>query len=549
MKNNVRLVILLSFVLLNFACKRGGDGPAPPPAPPTDDVSQYRARPWDGQKRAGIFYEIFVRSFADSNGDGIGDLNGITAKLDYLDRLGIAGIWLTPIHPSPSYHGYDVEDYTGINPQFGTMADFEALVAAAHSRGIGVVLDLVVNHTSKTHPWFVSASGSGDSPYRDHYLFSSNPQADIAAGRIPMTPWYNGYEWRNIPGSADKYFAMFSDWMPDLNYGPVATAESSAAFRAICEAGRFWLAKGVDGFRLDAVKHLYQNENSDENPEFLRKLYEELKKSKPDLYLIGEMLAEHNNAAPYYRGLPALFDFSSLWRLEYAVNNNHAKWYPKDLLAYRAEYAAVRPDYIQATKLSNHDEDRTRTVLGGDLKRAKMAAAVLLTVSGSPYIYYGEEIGMLGSKSSGDEGVREPMLWAPLIEDDSRTRWRAPVFSTDFSVGSVKKQEQDATSIWRLYEKFIELRNTYPALATGEMKLLPGFDDSEADKNFMVFTRQAAGEKLLVIHNVSALAQRYVFPVAIEKPVADFGGVAVTKNESGYTSAAMPAYTTLICEM
>jgi glycosidase len=545
-----RFLLLATFLLA--AC--GGDGFTPPVGPGGGSVSQYEAREWDGQKRAGVFYEVFVRSFADSNGDGIGDLDGVTAKLDYLDQLGVAGIWLTPIFTSQSYHGYDVENYTAINPAYGTMTDFDEMLAKAHSLGIKVVLDFVINHTSKNHPWFVDASGSVDSPYRNWYLFSTNPAAEIPAGQVPMTQWYNSGEWRTLSSGTTsyRYMGMFSDWMPEINYGPVETAENSAPFKAICDAGRFWLAKGVDGFRLDAVKHIYQDENSSENPEFLKKFYNELKNTKSDIYMIGEMLSEHNNAAPYYKGLPTLFDFSGWWRLEYAINNNHAKWYPKDLLNYRAEYAAVNPGFNQATKLSNHDEDRTRSVLGSDTKRARMAAAVLLTVSGSPYVYYGEEIGMLGVKAQGDEGVREPMLWAPVSGDKFRTSWQTPRFSSDATVSSVEKQQADPTSIWRTYQKFIELRNTYPALATGKMALLPDFNDSDStDKNFMVFTREEGGEKLLVVHNVSVTAKTYTFPatVTVKKPIADLGGVTLSSVGNKYVSASMPAYSTIICEL
>lgn len=552
-KTTFRYILPLLVTIFSLAAC-GPDDPIPGPGPGDGEVSQYEAREWDGEKRAGVFYEIFVRSFADSNGDGIGDLRGITQKLDYLDGLGVAGIWLTPICTSRSYHGYDVENYTEINPEYGTLADFEEMIARAHELDIRVVMDFVVNHTSKYHPWFTSASASVDSEYRDWFLFSDNPSAAVAAGSVPMTKWYNSYEWRDIPSPGTtgyKYFGMFSDWMPDINYGPAETAETSPAFRAICDAGRYWLGKGVDGFRLDAVKHIYQDENSTENPEFLRKLYEELRKTKSDIYMIGEVFSEHDRAAPYYTGLPVLFDFSSWWRLEYAINNNHAKWYPKDLIDYRREYAAVRPDYIQATKLSNHDEDRARSTLGGDIKRAKMAAAVMLTTAGSPYLYYGEEIGMLGTKAGGDEGVREPMLWAPVAGDKYRTRWQNPRFSSDANVGNVARQDTDPTSIYRLYKKFIELRNTYPALATGEMALLEGFNDDQADKHFMVFTREASGERLLVVHNVSITAKTYIFPagVTVKKPIADFGKVTVTKEGDRYISASMPAYTTLICEI
>lgn len=541
------ILIALGFAFVSCSKEDGGGGGG---GTDDGDVSQYEARKWDGVKRAGVFYEIFVRSFADSNGDGIGDLRGITAKLDYLNELGVAGIWLTPINPSPSYHGYDVEDYTAVNPDYGTMTDFEQLVSRAHALNIKVVLDFVINHTSKTHPWFVSACTATDNPYRDYFLFApSGEEASwISSGKVPMTDYYDKNQWHSVEKGTTgyKYFGGFSSWMPDLNYGRVEDAENSAAFKAVCDAGRFWIGKGADGFRIDAAKHIYQNEKSDENPKFLEKFYGELQKSKSDLYMIGEVYSEHNEAAPYYLGLPALFDFSSWWRLAYAINNSHAKWYPKDLLEYQAEYAAVRTDYIQATKLSNHDEDRTRTTLGGSIDRAKMAAAILLTVSGSPYIYYGEELGMLGSKSGGDEHVRDPFLWDVYAKDAYRTTWHTSTYSNEYTISVLARQEKDRTSIYRLYRKFMELRNTYPALARGTMSLPDGFTNDDGDKNFMVFYREYGSEKLFVIHNVSASEAAYTVNHSL-KPIADQGRVTVTQTGTGY-KITMPAYSSLICE-
>lgn len=543
---------LIFSLVIGSGCKSDPLDDCPSCGQPTGTEIEFEARVWDREKRAGIFYEIFVRSFADSDGDGIGDLRGITDKLDYLDELGIAGIWLTPIHPSPSYHGYDVEDYTKVNPEFGTMADFETLVATAHSKGIKVVMDFVINHTSKTHPWFVSACTSTDDPYRDYYLFAPDGEVSdyISDGKVPMTNWYNSGEWHRVGnGTTDyRYMGVFSSWMPEINYGPVESAGNSPTFAAICDAARFWLDKGVDGFRLDAVKHIYQDEDSDENPRFLQMFYESLASAVPDLYMVGEVLSEHDKAAPYYYGLPALFDFSSWWRLEYAVNNQHAKWFPKDILDYRTEYAAVRPDFIQATKLSNHDEDRTRTALGGSLAKAKLAGTVLLTSAGNPYIYYGEELGMLGSKSSGDENVREPFLWENISSDKYRTRWHTPAFSTDDTVGNLASQRQDESSIFRMYEEFIALRNTYPALAYGTMSLPEDFDDSEANKNFMVFYQTYGNEKLLVVHNVSDGEKTYDIPADTIKPVAENGGVVVT-SISGKFTARMPAWSSMIIEL
>lgn len=545
MKRSIN-IFFASFLLVLFSCTSAEGN-----SPKGGNTPVFAAREWDGEKRAEVFYEIFVRSFADSDGDGIGDLRGITDKLGYLDELGIGGIWLTPIFPSPSYHGYNVNDYTAVNPQFGTMADFERLIDKAHSLNIRVVLDFVLNHTGSEHPWFLDACSSLDSDHRDWYLFAPEDRVaeEIAVGSIPMTNVYSDWEWRGMPSGGTpgyKYMAMFDYTMPDVNYGPVETAEESSTFKAMCDAARFWLEKGVDGLRLDAVKHIYQSETSDENPRFLRKFHDELAKTKSDIYMIGEVLSEADVVAPYYAGLPALFDFDSWWKLEYAINNAHAKWYPKDLLDRCETYARYRPDFIQATKLSNHDETRTRTSLGGDIAKCKMAAAVLMTVSGSPYVYYGEEIGMPGLQKAGDLGMREPFLWG----DNYRTSWQTPEYGTDATVESISSQINDPSSLWNVYSEFIRLRNTYPALAMGEMKLPQNFDGTDSnDKNFMVFTREADDERLLVIHNVSPQKKIYIIGEPFSEAIAEMGGVKVSRISNDSYVASMPGYSSLILEL
>jgi glycosidase len=546
------LTFFLAFLLL-LSCSKGDVTPGPqPPVAVRDDISQYDSRSWDGVKRGGIFYEIFVRSFADGNNDGIGDIKGITAKLDYLNELGVSGIWLTPIHPSPSYHGYDVDDYKAIKAEYGTMADFDALLAKAHSLGIKVILDLVLNHTSKTHPWFTTAITNTSNQYRNFYLFA--PANDISgwisSAKVPMTNSYYSGQWHSISsGSTDyRYMGMFSDWMPDLNYGNIDTAQNSAPFKAMVDVASFWLAKGVDGFRLDAVKHIYQSEDSDENPRFLEKYYNELKKLKPDIYLVGENLTgDYTKVAQYYRGLPAMFNFDAWYKLIYVLENSHAKWYPKDLIEMQARFETYRAGAINATKLSNHDEDRTLSRLNNNKDQAKMAAAILLTTSGSPYIYYGEEIGMMGLKTGGDENVREPYLWEPMASDSYRTKWHSPLYSVETNMDPLSKQKTDLNSVYRVYQKFVRLRNTYPALASGTISYPDNLD--AYNKNFMVFYRELNGERLMVIHNVSPNISTYTFDHAVNKPVADMGKVTYTKINSTTNSVTMPAYSTIIFEL
>lgn len=550
----IKILTSLLALLLIFSCNKAVVIPPPntnPPVETRDDISQYDSRSWDGNKRGDVFYEIFVISYADGNNDGIGDLKGITSKLDYLNELGISGIWLTPIHPSPSYHGYDVEDYKAIKAEFGTMTDFDALITKAHSLGIKVILDLVLNHTSKTHNWFTTAITNTSNPYRNYYLFA--PSGDVAtwisSSKIPMTNSYYSGQWHNLSSGTTgyKYMGMFSDWMPDINYGGIDTAQNSEPFKSMVDVASFWINKGVDGFRLDAVKHIYQSEDSDENPRFLEKYYNELKKIKSDIYLVGENLTgDYLKVAPYYTGLPAMFNFDAWYKLIYVLENSHAKWYPKDIIDMQSKFETYRSGAINATKLSNHDEDRTLSRLS-NVEQAKMAAAIMLTVSGSPYIYYGEEIGMLGMKTGGDENVREPFLWEPVASDIYRTKWHTPVYSVETNVDPLSKQKTDLKSIYRVYQKFIRLRNTYPALAKGNITYPANLDSYS--KNFMVFYREYSGEKLMVIHNVSPDISVYTFNQEVIKPIADMGKVTYTKINSTSGSVTMPAYSTIIFEL
>ena len=225
------------------------------------------------------------------------------------------------------------------------------------------------------------------------------------------------------------------------------------------------------------------------------------------------------------------------------------------MIAERKTFAAQRADFIQATKLSNHDENRARTDVGGthalSLERCKIAAAVLLTSVGSPYIYYGEELGMFGDKTDkgGDRNVREPMLWKPKTEDTERTTWIASTLNTDIGIGSVAKQAADAGSLYNVYRKFLRLRNTYPALATGKIELPEWFDDTSAtDKQVMAFYRTAGSEKLLVLHNVSETATTYTFTAAIDRPVADMNGVKIASQGDTHT-LRMPPYSSIVIQL
>lgn len=633
-------------------------------------------RAWDGEKRADISYQLLVYSFADSNGDKWGDFKGIEAKLDYLNSLGVSAVWLSPVHPADSYHGYDVTDYTAVNPQYGTMADFESLVQAAHAKGIKIYIDYVLNHTGKGHPWFRAACESETSPYRGYYVFSQDPAADIAAGRIPMIAsegagGYNSGEWFTAPvasasgphryrfvldwsnasaptvtvtettdpadaanpdtstaGAKYLYFGkelckkfydkgnnryelvvdfesawgflirtsntswaagtkwgapstsvrvklgqpfalnsstaadilfedmqiwqfhsnFYSEWMPDLNYGPVASCRDSEPYKALVAAAKAWIDRGIDGLRLDAVKHIYHNQTSDENPTFLRTFYDDLnayfrQSHTDDIYMVGEALSGASEVAPYYQGLPAMFEFDFWYRLEWAINNGTGCYFLNDILGYRQRYAAYRSDFIEATKLSNHDEDRTRSKLGESAEKSKLAAAVLLTSAGSPYIYYGEEIGIYGLKTRDDQFVRSRMLWGDGYTTSYTTNVDARM---EAAVGTVASQAEDPASIWRVYRDFTALRNTYPALARGEAKPHPVYNHSNpAAKGIAAWYRETDGEKMLVLHNFGAASADVILDDVL-KSAAGVQGRVATAPKGAQTVVRMGAWSSVV---
>lgn len=569
---------------------------------------------WDNRKRADISYQLLVYSFADGNGDKVGDLPGLTRRLDYIDALGASAVWLSPIHPAASYHGYDVLDYEAVNPAFGTDADLRAFIDAAHARGIRVYLDYVLNHTGKDHPWFKSAAASEGSPYRDRYIFSEDPQADIAAGRIDQiaTEGAAGYDagqwfstdtgagaagrfkfvldWTNADSptvtvtettdaadadntqggpdnrtiirfgepftlmsnrSADPANVQFSlptmyhshFWtaaFADLNYGKAAEAEQSRAFKAVAEAADKWVRMGVDGFRLDAVKHIYHNAYNDENPTFLKKFYDRMNETykaaggEGDFYIVGEMLDEADKAAPYYRGLPALFEFTFWYKLKWALQNGIGCYFVKDILDVQPLYAQYRSDYIEATKLSNHDEDRTGSDLGQSVEKMKVAAAVLLTAQGAPYIYQGEELGYWGTKSNGDEYVRTPILWDKAGNELASGSLSGKIDMQMLTAAiSVEAQADDDGSLLNLYRTFARLRNTYPVLAQGKMVKHPVYNDGNtSQQSIAAWYRELDGERMLVVHNFGQETQILTLTDQPDKAVGVSGEVKLQRGDA-----------------
>ncbi len=424
--------------------------------------------------RDAVFYQIFVRSFNDSDGDGIGDFNGITQKLDYLQSLGVTAIWLMPIHPSPSYHGYDVINYYAVNPQYGTMADFKHLLSEAHARGMRVIIDLVLNHTSSQHPWFIDANSNPQSAYRDWYVWNDSYQGNH---------WYNG--------TTGYYYAFFSYTMPDLNYrNPAVTQQME-------KMSIFWLKSvGVDGFRIDAAKHLVEEglklENTPSNHAWLKGYYASIKSEFPEAYTIGEIYGAGALVSKIYKDeLDHIFNFEIASGAVNSANggansgiNSAIKFALKD-----------KPDGDYATFLTNHDQDRVMSVLRGDIGKAKVAASILMTAPGTPFIYYGEEIGMTGKKP--DEYIRTPMQWNDGANAGFTTGTPWIEINGDYAQGvNVSNEEKDPGSLLNHYRALIHLRKTYSALRTGETY----FIETGNNGVYALLRTDASGVFLIVIN-------------------------------------------------
>lgn len=409
-----------------------------------------------------VFYEIFVRSFYDSNGDGIGDFNGITEKLDYLNDgdpatttdLGVTGLWLMPIFPSPSYHGYDVTDYYAVNSQYGTMDDFKRLLDEAHKRGIRVIIDLVINHTSDQHPWFKDAKRDKNSKYRDWYIWSEDDPG--YKGPWNERVWYSS--------TTGFYYGIFTANMPDLNYN------NRKVTKEIENVMKFWLTDvGVDGFRMDAIKHLVEEgrvqENTQSTHEWLQKnFYPTYKSLDPEAMVVGELFGNDMNSIGSYvnnKQFDMAFNFQLASSMINSADSRSASYTNRAL-----ELSMKVLDGSEfAPFLTNHDQDRVMSELRGDVNKAKVAASLLLTSPGTPFIYYGEEIGMSGRKP--DENIRRPMQWSDAKDAGFTTGkpWRD--LDADYTQVNVAAQTNDSNSLLAHYRALIQLRNAHLALRAG----------------------------------------------------------------------------------
>ncbi len=470
------------------------------------------------------YYEIFPYSFYDSNGDGIGDLNGITEKLDYLndgdttttDDLGVEGIWLMPIMPSPSYHKYNVKDYKDIDPAYGTLDDFQKLVDESHKRNINVIIDFVINHTSRQHEWFKNAkkelkAGKTDG-YAQYYHFAKNK---------------NESGWRGL-GFDDWYYeAQFDDDMPDLNL------QNEAVRKEIEEAAKFWLDMGVDGFRLDAVLW-YDYPDNKGSIEDLKWFYDYVESVNKDAFVVGECWENSVTISNFYQsGVDSFFDFDeqgAQGRVATAVNKENAADYVKSIETWQKKIKEANPNAINTPFISNHDTARSAGFLSTDSLR-KMAAAMYILSPGNAFIYYGEEIGMTGSQSDPDK--RTGMYWS--ADDKKGYVENIPGASnTTVPEKAVDEQEKDENSLLNFYKRVIALKNQNPEIENGDVTAVTFGDDVT---NTAGYVFDSDGSKVFVLFNAGTSGAKVTVPESDFK-INEVRGYAIASEKADETSEA-----------
>ena len=442
-----------------------------------------------------IFYQIFIRSFYDSNGDGIGDINGVTEQLDYLENLGVEGLWLLPIHPSPSYHKYDVRDYYDIDSIYGTKADFHRLVEMAHEKGMKVIMDLVLNHSDDEHAWFQSALADTLSPFHDFYNWQQ-PEVIVEENHL----------WHAQPADGDvqnesgqKFYGFFWKGMPDLNFDHQPVRDS------LIQMSRYWLNEfNVDGFRLDAALHIYpfyvedRAKNLKKTVAWWQEYGQALRKTHPDLFLVGEIWEGDTVIAPFLQnGLDAGFNFSLSQKIIKVLQDEYdSLGLVNALMEIRKNYEVQNPNFADAIFLTNHDQNRLRSELNDSNEKAKLAASILLTLPGTPFIYYGEELGMLGKKP--DELIREPFPWALPGELRGQTTWEAFEYNNPRQTFPLDAQKLDPQSVFQHYKQLIKLRKSVLPLAEGDFEMI------DIDNPAVIcFKRSFADQEIFVYHNIS----------------------------------------------
>lgn len=515
----------------------------------TNDSSTLKLRDWDYTEsiiddKYRNFYEVYVRSFYDADGDGYGDLRGLGLKMEYIHDLGFNGIWMMPIHPSNSYHKYDVSDYYSIDKQYGTMEDFDFMIQKANENNIAVIMDLVINHSSNNHEWFkkaVEGLTKYPSPGKD------NKPSDECIKAYPTVEYYNFVYSEKKPIGGTTYYSVkdgsswwyegdFSEEMPDLNLSCESLKDE------IVEIMKFWLNKGIKGFRLDAALHFFSS--NDKNIEFLSWIEEEAKKIYPDVYFVAEVWSGDSTVQEYYNSsLDSFFNFSNSQAggtVVSSINNYNAKYFVETVTDYAKKVKANNSDAIIANFLGNHDMQRIanaciRSIENGDGTRkaiidldfVKLALGLNQMISGTSWVYYGEEISMVGGGNN-DPSYRTAMLWS---DDEYQVCKYNPPGSTtveqycdlrnqEIPIGNVEEQLEDPNSVLNYLKIATRLRYKYPSIARGEQIAII-FNDSEDQPivEYAMLEKTYDNEKLYILINLSPETENVTLSSELEKLV------------------------------
>ena len=449
------------------------------------------------------FYEIFVYSYCDSDGDGIGDIQGLISKLDYLNDgddttdtdLGINGIWLMPMCQSTTYHKYDVVDYKSIDSEYGTLDDFKQLVDECHARGINVIMDMVVNHSSSQNAWFKEACEylkglDGKEPsateckYFDYYNFTQEKKGGVYYP-VGESGWY--------------YEAQFWSEMPDINL------ESELVQAEFADITQFWFDMGVDGFRLDAVGEYYSGQTG-RSVKALTWFVENVRAQKEDAYLVGEAWDIMDVYEQFYAsGIDSMFNFDFSQQsgvIANAVKKTNAvdaSVFGRKVEKLEERFSAFNENYIDAPFYTNHDTGRSAGYYAGEFSPAqtKIAGAMNMYMTGASFIYYGEEIGMKGAGI--DENKRAPMQWSSDPNAEGMCDGPAAMEEINMKYGSLEEQLEDPLSIYNYYKQAIRYKNMYPEIARGSVD----FIDEISTEDICVFNKQWEEENIWIIYNIS----------------------------------------------
>jgi alpha-glucosidase len=486
--------------------------------------------------QSAVIYQIYPRSFQDSNGDGIGDLRGIEQRLDTIKELGIDAIWISPIFPSPmADFGYDVAGYCGVDPRFGTLEDFDSLLAAAHARDLKLLLDFVPNHTSDQHPWFVESRASRDNPKRDWYLWR-----DAAPGGGPPNNWisdFGGSAWQWDEATGQYYYHAFLKEQPDLNW------RNPEVRQAMMDVLRFWFARGVDGFRIDVLWHMVKHADFPDNPandawqagwpEYMT-VHQLHSTDQPEVHDIAAEMRDIADAfgarvliGEIYLPVPKLVGYYGTTErpgvhLPFNFQLIGAEWNAQSLARMIADYEGALPgEGWPNWVLGNHDRPRIATRVGE--AQARVAMMLLLTLRGTPTLYYGDELGMADVAIPADriqdprelnepgigmgrDPVRTPMAWDAGANAGFTSAEPWLPLHDDWRVRNVSAERHDAHSMWCFTQRLLALRHQYPALATGD------YAGIEVGGDLLAYERRSGDQRLVVVLNLGTDPQNFSIP-------------------------------------